>query len=158
MMAKDPDWVAACHEAGHSVAAHLLGVETEFVGIRGSGSGKGRWTAAEKFNRERMEGIWQDYTIVAEMGRRVEVMLFGQYEARFLEADDESIDRYLLTFLTTEEERLAFRKRLPRMAEEVAQRPYFLDAVVSLAHELMKGMLVDGEHARAIIHDALVPG
>ena len=98
-----------------------------------------------------MEGSWQDYTIVAEMGRRVEIMLFGHYEARFLEDDDLSIDRYLLTFLTTEEERLAFRKRLPRMAEEVAQRPQFLDAVVSLAHELMKGMLVDGERA-GILH------
>ncbi len=151
----DPDWIAACHEAGHAVAAHFLGVPTKIVGIRKGGTGEGRWTAAARFDRAAMAGTWPNYAIVGRMGRQVEVMLFGRYEPRFLEEDDDNIERYLLTFLPTEEERSAFRLRLPRMAEEVALRPGFIEAVVALAKKLMHGEHLKDEEAAAIITASL---
>jgi hypothetical protein len=152
----DPDWINACHEAGHAVAAHLLGVPTEEVFIRKGGTEElGFWTAASKFDRAAMAETWPNYAIVGRMGRQVEVMLFGRYEPRFLEEDDDNIERYLLTFLPTEEERSAFRLRLPRMAEEVALRPGFIEAVVALAKKLMDGEHLKDEEAAAIIDASL---
>ena len=154
----EPEWIAACHEAGHAVAAHLLGVPTASVGIHGDKPGEGNWKAAETFDRERMKDTWPNYAIVGEMGKRVEIMLFGRYETRFLEADEDGIERYLLAFLGSEEERRSFKERLPRMAVEVARGPRFLEAVEALAKEIVGGELLDGEQAGEIISEALSSG
>src|SRR5437763_133434 len=122
-----PDWIAACHEAGHAVAAQLLGVPTASVSIDRGGTGEGRWTAAGKIDKVGMVGTWPNYAIVGQMGRQVEILLFGRFEPRFLEGDEENVERLLLTFRSTEPERRAFRLRLRRRVEEVALRPRFLE-------------------------------
>src|SRR5690242_478103 len=78
-----PEWIAACHEAGHAVAAYILGAPTGTVSIHGDRPGEGHWTSAERFDKEGMRDTWSNYTVVGEMGKRVEIMLFGRYENRF---------------------------------------------------------------------------
>lgn len=151
----DPDWIAACHEAGHAVAAHVLGVSTASVGIDKRGIGEGRWTAAGKFNRAAMAETWPNYAIIGWMGRHVELLLFGRFEPRFLEEDDDNIERYLLTFLAGEAERRDFHLRLPGMAEAVAARTGFIEAVIALAKSLMHGEQLSGEESAAIITGSL---
>src|SRR5262249_43196621 len=102
-----------------------------------------------------MVGTWLNYAIVGQMGRQVEIMLFGRFEPRFLEEDEENVERLLLTFLPTEPERRAFRLRIPRMVAEVALGPRFLEVVYALAKKLMDGEPLDGQETAEIIAAAL---
>ena len=87
----DAQWIAACHESGHAVAAYLLGVPTESVGIHTSEAGEGKWTA-DKFNREAMKTTWIDYAVIGLMGKQVELLLFGGCEDRYLKEDEDNIE------------------------------------------------------------------
>jgi hypothetical protein len=129
------------HEAGHAVAAHLLGRDIALVTIRPSKDSAGHmeWADAEEAKQGLATGIGRDFwldstALVAFAGTKAARYEFGDCSPNSFDGDLEVLNRLLRAVDRTEEK--AVIDRWDEQLSALFRNPTFMPAVRSVARRL----------------------
>jgi hypothetical protein len=152
-MPGDPekDLITAHHEAGHAVAARLLGVPVGETAMKGHGSGQGLVPGRLTVKAIRESNLAWEHAVVARLGPETESLFFGQADPDWCQDDEEVVARLYLTFFASEMSDLQYRAELRSRTAKVIESPGFREAVKAVAQILLEKRIVcEEEVAEAI--------
>ena len=152
----------AHHEAGHAVAAHVLGIEFTEVTIRGNRRVAGQvevripgWVKRTKVPSPRFR-LWVDSYVMTHMaGLLAEREYTGRNNHRGAFDDYLGSCKLARTVTYTDRERDCYLDWLYERARALARRRVFRNAVRSVAAVLMRRQTVSARHVAVLTNRAI---
>jgi hypothetical protein len=145
------------HEAGHAVAAYLLGRDIALVTIcpNKDSAGHMEWADAEEAKQGLPTGIGRDYwldstAVVAFVGTKAERYEFGDSSPNSFDGDCEILDRLLNGAVDRTEEK-AILDRWDEQISALFRNPTFMPAVRSVARRLEERITLSGFDVAEIV-------
>jgi hypothetical protein len=153
----EKDRVTAHHEAGHAVAAHLLGVPIRATVLKADGL-QGGVRSKMTFKEMREANLVLEHAVVLAIGPSTEELFFGRIEWDFCRDDVEKIKGLYEHFLKPSMTEARYRAEVERRKNEVLAHPVFREAVGAIAKHLTRHRVACSGRVARVLDDLGVRG